>query len=96
MQANDAKTGGCALPSSQTRYRPWLIGAGVVAIAAALYFGWDWLTAVGLAGVLLAVAPCLAMCALGLCMQGKSKGGPTPTEIRKTYEVEPGEPPHRG
>lgn len=40
-------------------------------IAAALYLGWDWLVAVGAASVILAVLPCLAMCALGLCMGRK-------------------------
>jgi hypothetical protein len=96
MEANEAKTGTCALTTSQPGYRRWVIGGAVLAIAAALYLGWDWLTAVGLAGVLLVAAPCLAMCALGLCMRGKSNDGPTHAEIRKTYEVEPSEPPQRG
>ena len=50
-------------------------GIIVLALAAAgigLYLGWGWLAAVGLAPLLLAVAPCAAMCALGLCM---NKGG---------------------
>lgn len=50
-------------------------GIIVLALAAAglgLYLGWGWLAAVGIAPVLLAVAPCAAMCALGLCM---NKGG---------------------
>jgi hypothetical protein len=34
---------------------------------------WGWLTAVGAAPILLAVLPCAAMCALGLCMKGSSK-----------------------
>ncbi len=33
---------------------------------------WGWLVAVGMAPILLAVLPCAAMCALGLCM---NKGG---------------------
>ena len=32
------------------------------------YLGWGWLVAAGIAPVLLALAPCAAMCALGLCM----------------------------
>lgn len=50
-------------------------GIIVLALAAAglgLYLGWGWLAAVGIAPVLLALAPCAAMCALGLCM---NKGG---------------------
>ncbi|MEX2241213.1 MAG: hypothetical protein WD775_11040 [Burkholderiales bacterium] len=46
-----------------------LAGAGI-----GLYLGWGWLAAVGIAPVLLALAPCAAMCALGLCMnRGGSK-----------------------
>lgn len=74
----------------------WLIAASIAGIAAALYFGWDWLVAAGVASVLLAVAPCLAMCALGLCMRGQSKNEPSHAEIRKTYEAQSGEPPQRG
>lgn len=58
----------CAVRPGGFRRRPWLIGAGTLALAGALYGGWDWLAATGLATVVLAVAPCLAMCALGLCM----------------------------
>lgn len=50
-------------------------GIIVLALAAAgigLYLGWGWLAAVGLAPFLLLLAPCAAMCALGLCM---NKGG---------------------
>jgi hypothetical protein len=74
----------------------WLIVAGIAGIAAALYLSWDWLAAAGVASVLLAVAPCLAMCALGLCMRGDSKCAPSHAEARKTYETQSGEPPQRG
>ena len=50
-----------------------VIGAGVV-------FNWSWLVAVGIAPILLALAPCAVMCALGLCMNkagGKSCSGET-------------------
>jgi hypothetical protein len=42
------------------------------AIGAGLALNWSWLTAVGVAPILLAFAPCAAMCALGLCMRGGS------------------------
>jgi len=48
--------------------RRGLILASVAAVGAALAFNWSWLVAVGVAPLLLAVAPCAAMCALGLCM----------------------------
>ena len=36
--------------------------------AAGLFLGWDWLVAVGAASIIIALAPCLIMCGLGLCM----------------------------
>lgn len=38
------------------------------AISAGLALNWSWLVAAGIAPILLALAPCAAMCALGLCM----------------------------
>lgn len=93
MEATEAKTvaqpeaaSRCAVQPVRRRYRPWLIGGALIAVALALYLGWDWLAAAGVASFLVAAAPCLAMCALGLCMRGKSKGEASLTEIRKTYE----------
>ncbi|CAN7418428.1 hypothetical protein [Mesorhizobium sp. LjRoot246] len=45
-----------------------LVIAGAVVIVAGLAFNWSWLVAVGVAPLLLSVLPCVAMCALGLCM----------------------------
>ena len=36
--------------------------------AAGLALNWIWLVAAGVAPILLALAPCAAMCALGVCM----------------------------
>lgn len=47
------------------------VATGVIGLA----LNWSWLVAVGVAPLLLAVLPCAAMCALGLCMNklwGKS------------------------
>lgn len=55
--------------------RRGLIVLSVAVLAAAAYFNWSWLVAIGVAPLLLALAPCAAMCALGLCMRnlgGKS------------------------
>ncbi len=41
---------------------------GGVALAAGLAFNWNWLVAAGIAPLLVTALPCLAMCALGLCM----------------------------
>lgn len=48
-----------------------ILAVAVLGIGA--YFNWGWLVAAGVAPLLLALAPCAAMCALGLCMMpGKS------------------------
>lgn len=87
----------CAVPVSRKgRWRPWLIG-GAVLVPIALYGGWDWLAATGLATILIALLPCAAMCALGLCMgRGKSKGEMSLADIRKTHEANSAEPPKPG
>lgn len=51
---------------------------GLVLIAMALIgvgmaTNWGWLTAIGAAPLILSLAPCAAMCGLGLCMKGVSK-----------------------
>jgi len=61
------ETIGGALESFPVRAKPWLIGGALLVLISALYLGWDWLTAAGAAGVLLSLAPCLAMCTLGFC-----------------------------
>jgi hypothetical protein len=77
----------CAVPAKQASLRPWLIGGAVLAVPLLLYGGWDWLVAAGLSTFIIAMAPCLAMCALGLCMgRGKSKSETSVADIRKTYE----------
>lgn len=55
--------------------RRGLFMAALVLVAAGSYLGWGWLAAAGIAPVLIALAPCAVMCALGLCMSkmgGKS------------------------
>ena len=48
--------------------RRGLIVAAVLLAALGIYLGWAWLVAAGIAPILIAFAPCAAMCALGLCM----------------------------
>lgn len=55
----------------------WLTAAAVL-LGVAAFLNWGWLVASGVAPVLLAAAPCAAMCAIGLCMDkaaDKSCGG---------------------
>lgn len=85
----------CGAQSGRSPYRTWLIGAAALGIPLALFGGWDWLVATGLATMLVALAPCLVMCALGLCMArgGKTNSQPSLAEIRKTYDTDRPEPP---
>ena len=48
-----------------------LIITGIVVVAAGMALGWHWLSAIGLAPVILSLAPCAAMCALGACAMMK-------------------------
>jgi hypothetical protein len=71
--------------------RRGLIVLSIAALGAAAFFSWGWLAAIGVAPLLLALAPCAAMCALGLCMRnmgGKScstdsKPGDAPTKDKE-------------
>ncbi len=68
------------------RTRPWptaiprpsrrqiLMLAGMAAVTGGAASNWGWLTAVGAAPILLSLAPCAAMCALGMCMRGGPGG----------------------
>jgi hypothetical protein len=53
-----------------------LVILGAAVIAAGLALNWGWLVAIGVAPLLLTALPCIAMCALGLCMM--PKGGKSP------------------
>ncbi len=54
--------------------RRFLIVLGALVLILGLAFKWNWLVAAGIAPLLLAALPCLAMCALGLCMHKMSGG----------------------
>ena len=47
----------------------FLVLAACVPAAGAIALGWPSLVATGIAPLLVSAAPCLAMCALGLCVQ---------------------------
>ena len=50
------------------RHRLLLGGVAVILLAGGFAWQWSWLVAIGVAPLLISTAPCLAMCALGLCM----------------------------
>ena len=51
------------------RGRRGLIVLAAVMLGAGAYFNWSWFMAAGIAPILLALAPCAAMCAMGHCMK---------------------------
>ena len=72
----------CCAPASSTQssrsvLRSWIsdwrvLGvAGLAVTGSGLGLGWNWLTAVGIAPIIVSTAPCLIMCALGVCMMGR-------------------------
>ncbi len=44
-----------------------LLVAGVAILGAGMVLNWGWLTAVGAAPIILALAPCALMCTVGIC-----------------------------
>ena len=80
IDTRNAAAPACCAAESKSGWasrRNLFIGLALAGGAGAMFFGWDWLVAAGLAGIILGVLPCLAMCALGLCanrlMGGKQK-----------------------
>src|SRR5882724_6962687 len=65
--------------------RRGLLILGSTIVVAGLVSSWSWLVAAGVAPLLLSVLPCVAMCALGLCMNriagGSSDGQQSATHL---------------
>ncbi len=53
--------------------RTWLALAALTLVGGAA-MNWSWLVAAGIAPLVLAFAPCAAMCAFGLCMKPGAEG----------------------
>jgi hypothetical protein len=51
-----------------------LIIAAMIVVGSGMAMNWSWLAAIGVAPLILLVAPCLVMCGLGMCMKCKSSG----------------------
>jgi hypothetical protein len=62
-----AQIGGGLIRRYLSGRRRW-IALAVGILAAGTWLNWGWLVAAGVAPLIVAFAPCAAMCALGLCM----------------------------
>jgi hypothetical protein len=77
-------------------FRSWIgdrrvLAVAVLAVSATgLALGWDRLTAVGIPPLIVSAAPCLIMCAVGLCMMGRNH-----QSCSSQPKPEAGEPPMR-
>jgi hypothetical protein len=73
-----------------------LVITGIVVVLAGMALGWKWLSAIGIAPVILSLAPCAAMCALGACAmmkgasscakQGSAKSAEPPSQVAPSAE----------
>lgn len=69
--------------------RRGLLALAALPIAAGLALNWSWLAAAGIAPILISVLPCLAMCAVGLCMnRGSGKSCSTAAKTRDAAAVD--------
>ncbi|MER9580927.1 hypothetical protein [Mesorhizobium sp. M0276] len=80
-QANEASPGS-SIRRTLARRRG-LIAAGAAVVVGGIAFNWTWLVAAGIAPLLISVLPCVAMCALGLCMNRMTGRACTTDTARK-------------
>jgi len=87
---------GAPAQSVQDFMRHWLTGrrglilGGIAIVAGGLALGWNWLSAIGVAPIILSLAPCAAMCAIGACaMRSGSASSAKPTSLEPTNGQEP-------
>ena len=69
--------------TSAIRSPIFLVASGALIIGAGLYLNWPAVVTLGLAPLILTFAPCVLMCALGLCALSGSKtkaDGKPPTQ----------------
>jgi hypothetical protein len=86
---SDASLGRDIIHAVRYYLRGWRGPVALTAVVAVtgIAFGWSWLVAAGVAPLLLSVLPCVAMCALGLCMN-RMTGKQYPTDAVSLEDVE--------
>ena len=88
-----------AVSSARERIRSWLASpralliGGIAVVAAGLALGWNWVVAAGLAPIILSLAPCAVMCALGMCMMGRGGTTAPPSVVSGVEQKAISEPP---
>jgi len=73
--------------------RRGLIVLAAVALAAGMAFNWSWLVAAGIAPLLITALPCVAMCALGLCMNRMAGRKCSTEDASSSSRTDPGSAP---
>lgn len=68
IQTKDVSPGVLSSIKGGLADRRVIVAVAATGIVGGLAFNWTWLAAIGVAPLLLSVLPCVAMCALGLCM----------------------------
>lgn len=85
----------CCAPAGRAGWlncRNMVIGALLLAVGGAIFFGWSWLVATGFATMILGVLPCLVMCALGICANRIGKKEPSAAAAPLPPQDSPAEP----
>lgn len=83
---NGSKQAAASIAGLLRRYlggRRGLILLAVAVLGIGAFLNWGWLVAAGIAPLLIGLAPCAVMCALGLCMN-KTGGKSCSTESKAT------------
>ena len=76
--------------------RKLLVVVALLIIGAGLALNWSWLVAAGVAPILLALAPCAAMCALGVCMSRMGDKSCSRGKANRDSGTEAGDNPGKG
>ena len=77
------------------RIRSWALSpqgltiTGIAAVVVGFTLSWSWVVALGLAPLILALGPCLVMCALGLCMNMRNNADTLSENTNSGAEARP-------
>jgi len=90
VQANETSFRRDFLPAARSHLggRRVLLAAGAVIAGAGLAFNWSLLVAAGIAPLLLGVLPCVAMCALGLCVNRRASSSCCTRDVSASEDAE--------